>query len=105
MTEPNDRLENELANMRPRVLDSELVGRIKAAISRGNVRPWSDRLLIGAMCAGSLAACVIAGILAMPGHLSLPEIHPTQTLAQAPTIGSYTRALARADANWTEAAN
>jgi hypothetical protein len=105
MTEPNDRLEKDLANMRPRALDSELVGRIESAIARGDARPWADRLLICAIAAGSLAACVIAGMLAMTSQVSLPKIRPTQTTAQVPTIGAYTQALARADNNWIDAAN
>jgi hypothetical protein len=105
MNEQNHPLENELSHMRPRGLDAELVGRIESAIARGNIRPWADRLLICAMGAGSLAACVIVVMLAMNSPLSLPTIHPIQATAQVPTIGSYTQALARADDDLIDAAN
>lgn len=104
MNDPHDQLEIELANMRPRALDSELAGRIESGIAVGNRRPWADRLLLCAMGAGSLAACVIAVMLTMGGSTSLPDIHPVQTIAQAPAIGSYTLALARADDDWIAAA-
>jgi hypothetical protein len=100
MSEPHDQLEQELANMHPRALDSELVGRIESDINNRSLRSWADRLLMGAMGAGSLAACVIAVMLTMGGRTSLPDIHPAQTIAQAPAIGSYTLALARADNDW-----
>lgn len=105
MTEPNNQLENELSRMPPRPIDAELVGRIQAAIDQIDTRSWSDRLLIGAICAGSLAACVIGVMLAMPADLSIPDIRPTQVTAQIPSIGSYTRALARADSNWIDPEN
>ncbi len=104
MTDPHDQLEQELGNMRPRALDPELVGRIESGIAVGSVGPWADRLLLCAMGAGSLAACVIAVMLTIGGRTSLPDIHPAQTIAQAPAIGSYTLALARADDDWIGAA-
>jgi hypothetical protein len=104
MNEPHDQLEQELANMRPRTLGPELAGRIESGIASGNLGPWADRLLLCAMGAGSLAACVIAVMLTMGGRPSLPDIHPTQTIAQAPAIGSYTLALARAGDDWIAAA-
>jgi len=104
MTEPNHPLEKEMTNMRPRALGPELVGRIELGIAGGGVRRWEDRLLMCAMGAGSLAACVIVGILTMSGHGSVPQTPPGQTIAQMPTIGSYTRALAGADNDWIELA-
>ncbi len=101
MTDPNDQLENELANMHPRSLDGELIARIESALGV-KTHPWADRLLICAMSAGSLAACVIVAILTMSNPPSLPQIHPSPTIAQVPTIGSYTLALARADNDWID---
>ncbi|MGA2440290.1 MAG: hypothetical protein ABSH08_04995 [Tepidisphaeraceae bacterium] len=104
MTEQNDQLERDLANMRPRALGPELIGRIESAIAASSVRRWADRLLVCAMGAGSLAACVIVGILTMSGHTPVPRPSPAQTIAQVPSIGSYTRALARADNDWIDLA-
>jgi len=99
MTDPNDQLENELTNMRPRAPGGELIARIESALS-ANTHPWPDRLLLCAISAGSLAACVIVAILTMSNPPSLAQIHPSPTIAQVPTIGSYTLALARDNNDW-----
>jgi hypothetical protein len=98
MNDSNDKLEIELAALRPRQLSADLAQRIEAA-TRTTSRPWSDRILFFAMGMGSLAACVIVGILTFSGSVSTDPhpTHPLQPIATAPMLGSYSLILAHND--------
>jgi len=105
-----DQLERELAKMRPRGLGAELAARIEGRITGSGRavgdRKWSDRLLICAMGAGALAACVIVGLLVMDNGAVVSESRLAQMVAQTggqvPTMGSYSQSLARANDNWID---
>ncbi len=58
MSDPLDRLEVELAAMKPTALPAGLAARIEREIAppRGT---WADRFLMTAMGLGALSACVI----------------------------------------------
>ena len=102
MTDNLQKLESELANMRPRNLPAELIERIGAEISTIKNNPWPDRFLIGAMSAGAMAASVIASMLLLDTNAPLPSTDPTNITAQASTIVAFPQSLARADTQWLD---
>ena len=93
MTDPLERLEAELAAMHPRSMSAALVDRIGRALdgdaSHKSPGRWADRLLIGVMSAGALAACVIATVLLVGSSttdakaIPSPMIHPEAALSRA----------------------
>ena len=105
MADPMERLEAELTSLRPVSLSSQLVDAISDAIGDDLADPpmrLADRCLLAAMGAGSLAACVIVGVLTLQlaGSTARPPqpILAAQPTPAAPaTIGQYQQALARAD--------
>lgn len=101
MTDPLKKLEGELAGMRPRAASAELVNRIGAELVDRAPSRWADRLLLSAMTAGALAACVIAGVLAM--QFQMPAVRPPAPMdvaaATTPRFGDDMQMIARADAD------
>ena len=104
MTDPLEKLEKDLAAMRPAALSADVTRNIAdrlAAASEPQRWTFADRCLAAAMTAGSLAACIIVALLAwhsLGSSRSMPTV-PPQLAAQspAPTLGQYQQALARAD--------
>jgi hypothetical protein len=101
-----DKLEAELAAMRPRDLPPRVVDGVERALiaSPQRTRPWSDRLLIASMAAGSLAACVIVGVvlIALANASTAPPRAPAPVMATVPHAGDVMLALARANLNDTQ---
>jgi len=122
--ERHQRLEAELAAMRPREMTDELIERIDAGLGAstadsqrlmpqmrgrdalatnasraGSGRQWADRLLMSAMSAGAIAACVIVTILVRDSATRAPTQPPPNFTARAdlPRFGDSTQLLARAD--------
>ncbi|MEA2711507.1 MAG: hypothetical protein QOF78_4108 [Phycisphaerales bacterium] len=104
MTDPIKRLEAELASLRPSPLSSKVVDAIADELADPPLR-FADRCLLAAMGAGSLAACVIVGLVVWQIAGSEPrasaqqqilavQTPPMQPLAPA-TLGEYQQALAR----------
>ena len=102
MNERSEKLEAELSSLRPGALPPELLDRIGSALKRPQAWPvhGSDRLLIGAICSGALAACVILsvslGALA-PSSRPIGSVQ-SMTSPNVPRLGDASLALARADA-------
>jgi hypothetical protein len=106
VTDRLDKLESELAMMRPRDLPprvSDGVERTLAEPTRSG-RRRSDRLLLTAMAAGSLAACVIVGVVlsALANANTAPTRDPAPVMATVPHAGDVMLALARANMNDTQ---
>ena len=96
MADPMERLEAELASLRPASLSSRVVDAIGDELADPPMR-LADRCLLAAMGAGSLAACVIVGLLTWQIAGDAPQSQPQPTLAAQPaTIAEYQQALARA---------
>ena len=110
MTESSKRLEAELASLRPSPLSPRVVDAIADALADGGRAPlrFADRCLLAVMGAGSLAACVIVGLIVWQIAGSAPHAMPPQQqmlavqtpavpspVALPPTIGQYQQALAR----------
>jgi hypothetical protein len=95
MTDRLEKLESELAAMRPCALPSGLENRIANAITAK--RPWADRCLMSAMTMGAMAACMIVSVLVRGGAMnSYPA--PTVTMVRdVPRFGSYPQLVANAD--------
>jgi hypothetical protein len=101
MNEPLNRLEAELAAMRPRGLPAELVQRIEANIAAADAQqsPWPDRFLLSAIGSGVIAACVIVGVLLKPANEPVPQRAPAVMAATSdpPRAGDFSLAIARAE--------
>jgi hypothetical protein len=76
-----ERLEAELARLRPRPLPEALHEQIEARLATAR-RPWADRFLVSTMCAGALAACVIFAILLGPLRASIEPPLPAPMSVQ-----------------------
>jgi hypothetical protein len=100
MTDRLDRLEAELAAMRPLEISAELVDRIGPQLHEPNRPRWPDRLLIFAMSAGSAAAAVIVGVLLIESQSNPAVTAPMNTASIIQQRGDPPLAFARADANW-----
>jgi hypothetical protein len=100
MTDPLDRLQNELDAMRPQRMPAALVDRIMTDLSPPARRCWSDRLLIGAISAGSIAAAVIVCVLVLESRTNsgAPAAMSAATIMQQ--RGGSALAFARTDADW-----
>jgi|GEM_PF-5058889 len=104
MIEPEDRIEAELARMRPHPMPADLTERLDACLSAPEpASPWPDRFLVSAMAAGALAACVIIGVLLTVATDSAPVMAPTAQITNVPRIGTPLQSLAQLDVNWAEA--
>jgi hypothetical protein len=95
MTDPIERLEAELASLRPTPLSSRVTDAIGDELDGPPMR-LADRFLLAAMGAGSLAACVILGLLTWQFAADAPQPQPTLAAQPAATIAEYQQALARA---------
>jgi hypothetical protein len=95
MTDRLEKLESELAAMRPCALPKGLENRIGNSITAK--RPWADRCLLSAMMMGAMAACMIVSVLVRGGAMnSLPA--PTLNMNPGvPRFGSYPQVVANAD--------
>ena len=109
MTDPLERLEAELANMRPRPMPAELSARIARSLepSPGTRTPrsWPDRCLVGALSTGALAACVIAAVLLNESSRSSLLPAPMAAVGRGPAtpqVGSSPLVFARADPGWAD---
>jgi hypothetical protein len=92
----SDRLEHfesELARLRPRSADAEWSGRIAAKLT---AQRRSDRLLIGAMTLGAMAACVIVSLLVGSPAPPAPSASTLAATGQAPRLGNELQAFALA---------
>ena len=111
MTDLLERLEHELESLRPAPLSDRMVDAIVDELASARPLGWGDRCLLAAMSAGSLAACVIVGLVAWqvvanePRGASRPPPSvvavqsPVNAIALTPppaTLGQYQQALARA---------
>jgi len=111
VSDPLERLEHELASLRPAPLPASVVEAIAEELADPSQRMrFADRCLLATMSAGSLAACVIVGLVAWQVVGSEPRgaggpapsvvavqsaVHPSVPPAPA-TLGQYQQALARA---------
>jgi hypothetical protein len=123
VTDPTKGLEAELASLRPTALSPRVVDAIAQELADAGGAPapapplrFADRCLLGVMGAGSLAACVIIGLVtwqiiagAAQPELSSPQQilavqsppAPAQPAASPPaaTIGQYLQLLARSSSS------
>jgi hypothetical protein len=104
--DPLERLEHELASLRPAPLSAKVVDAIADDLSAPSTVRFADRCLLAVMGAGSLAACVIVGLVgwqliasewrgapASPSVLAVQSpVHPS---APPATLRQYQQALAR----------
>jgi hypothetical protein len=104
MNERIDRLEAELSAMRPRDLSPHLAGTIAAALCEPARRSWSDRILVFAVSAGALAACVIVSLLMIDLKHVPPEPVNVFT-ARDVNMPAHTYAFARASSAWGDDIN
>jgi hypothetical protein len=89
-----EHFESELSRLRPRAAGAEWTGKIAAELA---VQRRSDRMLIAAMSAGALAACVIASLLF--GQSSASRL-PASTVVfthEVPQFGNDAQAFAGAN--------
>jgi hypothetical protein len=98
---PN-KFEAELHRMAPAALPPQLISRIGHAIDHDAPSPWAQRRLLGAIWAGSLAACVILTMLLMQNESSVTpnaqmNISSNLTSADGPSL-----AVALADPKWID---
>ena len=63
MNERLEKLENELASMRPAKVPRDLEHRIGSAMNDRPARTWSDRMFLSSIAMGAAAACIIVGVL------------------------------------------
>jgi hypothetical protein len=106
VSDPLERLEHELASLRPTPLPANVVNAIANELAaRPGVR-FADRCLLAAMGAGSLAACVIVGLVGwqiigndLRGATAPPSVvavqSPVQPSVPPATLRQYQQALAR----------
>ena len=113
MTDPIERLEAELAALRPTALSPRVIDAIADELAESGRAPlrFADRCLLTVMGAGSLAACVIVGLLAwhiiggrggvsQPSSSPSPQVVAVQSPPSSPspasaTLGQYQQMLAR----------
>jgi hypothetical protein len=102
MNEIPNNLETELQRMRPAALPADLIARISDAIENDSPSPWAQRRLLGAIWAGSLAACVIVTMLFMQNESSISPGVPLNVSNNVANVGGPTVALALADPKWID---
>ena len=98
MNDPLNKVESELAALRPRPLPAQLVDRIGAALIGRTRMSIADRCLASFMGAGALAACIIVGLLVWQSSESttlsrMPS--PQMSAFTSSSIGQYQQLLAR----------
>jgi hypothetical protein len=79
MTDTVQELEAELSAMTPRPMGPRLTDGLAAILEEPAERSWSDRVLVLAMGAGALAACIIIALLALEPAGAPPA--PTHSFA------------------------
>jgi hypothetical protein len=94
--------ESELHRMRPAALPLDLVARIGDAIEDNSPSPWAQRRLMGAIWAGSLAACVIVTMLMTQNESSVMPSGLANISSNVATAGEPTLAAALADPKWID---
>jgi hypothetical protein len=102
VNDPLERLEAELASLRPASLSRAVVDAIGDELaSESQPLRFADRCLLAVMSAGSLAACVIVGLViwryaAIASPPPLASSPPPVLDPRAPThsLGGYREALA-----------
>lgn len=102
MTDPLDRLEAELAQLRPRPIPQRAVDGVERslAIPESLHKSWPDRILLVAMSAGGLAASVIIGVLLLEITATpMLQPNPAPLMAATPRMGDAPLAFAFATAN------
>jgi hypothetical protein len=92
-----EKLEAELAAMRPRKTPADLIARIEAGLSKEKSTSWSDRFLILSMSGGAVAACVIVAILLMQSPGQIRTVDSPVASMETPTVGGFPQAFAWAD--------
>lgn len=91
MSDRLDEFEAELARMRPRAAGTEWSQRLAAALA---AERRADRRLIGAMCMGAAAACVIVSLL-LSQSAGPAQVSPTIAVTgQVPRLGGDLQAFA-----------
>jgi hypothetical protein len=104
VSDPSEKLEAELARMRPIELPTELMSRIEESLNETNAAPcsvWPDRMLIGSMICGGIAACIIAWISLAPVTGQTTPI--PSPVAVAPAMHTeYPLAWANGESEWLE---
>jgi len=97
MNESFEKIEKDLASLRPRPLSRELVERLGEELDRDAPLRLADRVLASFVGAGALAACVIVGVVTwnVIGQSSVPP--PAASIAQTsvPSLAQYQQMLAR----------
>ena len=102
MNKRPNHLEAELRSMRPAPLRAALVSRIGEAIHDDSPSPWAQRRLLGAIWAGSLAACVIVTMLMLPNELPAMPSVPLHVSTNNTNADTPTFALALAGPKWID---
>jgi hypothetical protein len=102
MNENPDNLEAELHRMMPAALPAELISRIGDAIEDDSPSPWAQRRLLGAIWAGSLAACVSATMLFTQNESSVMPNGPMTISSKVASADGPTIAVALADPKWID---
>jgi len=97
MTDRLERMESELAALRPQRVPAQLVDRIAADLSRSARQSRADRLLIATMSAGGIAAAVIVAVLVLESQGSSGARPPMDASTIAQQRGETPLAFARAD--------
>ncbi len=121
MNEPIEKLEAELAEMRPLGVSSRLARELSAiaqgiemdtggALHAGGSRPnrahsvWADRFLVFAMGVGTLAACVIVALLTLDAQSTSPA--PGKVLVvRTPQMPENAYAFTRTSSLWGDGLN
>lgn len=97
MNESIDKLEKDLASLRPRALSRELVERLAEDLDPAP-RRWADRVLGSFVGAGALAACVIVGVVTwnVIGGANNASPQPADMASFTPaSLAAYQQMLAR----------
>jgi hypothetical protein len=95
VADSSNRLEAELAGMRPRAFPRELADRIEQRLARTG--QWADACLLSAMSAGAIAACIIVVVLGSQPSGPLPAPALSGGIADAPRFGDLPQSLAWVD--------
>src|SRR5689334_1283499 len=98
---PVGRLESELSAMRPRPMSDRLLTIIEARLVAPPVPAPHDRMLLSAISAGAIAACVVATVVVRElVSVAPPSVKSPQAAMgenRAPRFGDSATLLARAD--------
>jgi hypothetical protein len=97
MTDRLEKLESELAAMRPCALPKGLENRIAKVIGSKPQERRADWPLRSAMVAGAMAACTIVSVLLWGGATGGSMPPPMNVAQDVHSFGSYPLVMARAD--------